>query len=423
MKKTILTFLLTTIITFSCLGRNDFLPLPTLVKKIDTIYMNRNWEAIPKGTKYSYFRTIEKRNDSIFLVKDYYESGQLQMSGAYKSATLEERVGKFTWYTEKGEQVHLFNYEKDKVSVKSYIYKFKAEFPKEPSVEIEKKGEVTACCFLCKDTITQTACGVFYVENRNNSSNKYEISTTLENLTDEWKKKMEKQYGKIIAEKEIEFKGYLGKEIIIETRVTKTILLLRFYLATNKFFGIIAGPYSVEDINNSASHFLNSFDIIDTTEWFQYKSNKHDFKIEFPNAPEYEIESNETRFGLVEMTSISFIDSISVTSNSLYFLISNEFPTLQIQSYMKDSSSYFFKHKIDDISKSIGKIIKEKEIEYKGYSGKEITVKRKKKKGYARLRLYLIENKFYVLGIFTKTKDSNNAIYRFFNSFDIIKDI
>lgn len=421
MKKTILAFLLTTIITFSCLGQNDISPLPTLSEKIDTLYMNDKWEPIPKGAKYSYFRTVEKDKNYYCLVKDYYENGQLQMSGTYKTINLDERVGEFIWYTNKGEQLNLFNYQKDKVSVESNEYGFKVDFPKEPYVEVEKEGEITECSFLCEDTTTQTACGVFYVEYPNKSSFKDEVLTKFKKGKNKWKEQYAKQFGKIVAEKDIEFKGYPGKEIKIETKVYKKIMIMRFYLVTNKIYGIIAGPYSIEDINNPVSRFLNSFDIIDTTEWFQYKSNELGFNIEFPKAPEIESKTEETRFGKGEMTSLSFYDSTRITPNSSYFLNCAEFPFVKVQSYTKDSLSNFFKQRANDL-KDIGKIILEEDIEFKGFIGKNIIVKRNKKRGYIKIRLYLIENKIYTLGIFTKTEDSNDSIFRFFNSFDIIKN-
>ncbi len=68
----------------------------------DTIYFDKNWEKT-KQRKAKYYRVVEQNttNNNI-LVKDYFISGEIQMTGTYKTYALKDKDGIFTWYYKNG---------------------------------------------------------------------------------------------------------------------------------------------------------------------------------------------------------------------------------------------------------------------------------------------------------------------------------
>ena len=72
---------------------------------IDTTYFDRDWE--PAGKEHArYYRIIstDTSGEFRFMVKDYYLSGQIQMSGTYKSIRPDNKDGHFIYYYENGKK-------------------------------------------------------------------------------------------------------------------------------------------------------------------------------------------------------------------------------------------------------------------------------------------------------------------------------
>lgn len=79
-------------------------------QKTDTIYYNANWKKTTKPYAH-FFRPIPQQNkDSLFLIKDYYINGTLQMEGLSTSDTKDIFKGKVTWYTKNGTKSITRNY-------------------------------------------------------------------------------------------------------------------------------------------------------------------------------------------------------------------------------------------------------------------------------------------------------------------------
>jgi TonB family protein len=92
MKKLILsTFLLT-------------LAFLSKAQKIDTVYFDNKWVKTDKSNKY-YYRIVEQnQSKGTFFVKDFYNTGTLQMKGTYSSMDPEVKNGEFIWYYENGQK-------------------------------------------------------------------------------------------------------------------------------------------------------------------------------------------------------------------------------------------------------------------------------------------------------------------------------
>ena len=71
----------------------------------DTVYFNNSWEQSTKEEA-RYYRIInmDMAGDFMFHVTDYYLSGQVQMTGTYRSIRPDDREDTFTWFFPDGQK-------------------------------------------------------------------------------------------------------------------------------------------------------------------------------------------------------------------------------------------------------------------------------------------------------------------------------
>jgi TonB family protein len=70
----------------------------------DTIFYNKNWQqSDPENASYYRVVSIDTSGEIQYLVRDYYVSGQLQMTGAYKSISPDKKTGPFKYWYENGQ--------------------------------------------------------------------------------------------------------------------------------------------------------------------------------------------------------------------------------------------------------------------------------------------------------------------------------
>ena len=68
---------------------------------LDTIFYDANWKESPKANS-SYYRILVKNSDGKFFVKDYYNTGQVQMTGTLTTHDPDVKDGDFVYYYENG---------------------------------------------------------------------------------------------------------------------------------------------------------------------------------------------------------------------------------------------------------------------------------------------------------------------------------
>ena len=71
---------------------------------VDTIWINSKWKKSTKAESV-YHRVIKKSSDAkLYLVSDYYNTGELQMTGTYLSLEPEVKDGQFIWWFKNGQK-------------------------------------------------------------------------------------------------------------------------------------------------------------------------------------------------------------------------------------------------------------------------------------------------------------------------------
>lgn len=102
-------------------------------QKLDTIYFNADWEPAVKANS-SFYRILKFVEESKkYEVTDFYNSGQIQMTGAFSSLSPEVKDGVFTWYKD-GEKDHETVFERGRVKSKrsfKEVSKFETTPPKQ----------------------------------------------------------------------------------------------------------------------------------------------------------------------------------------------------------------------------------------------------------------------------------------------------
>ena len=73
------------------------------------IYFDKNWKTTTQENA-AYYRLITKENDSLFVVKDYYVNGVLQMEGLTTSLEKDVFQGTVNWYDKNGKKTITRNY-------------------------------------------------------------------------------------------------------------------------------------------------------------------------------------------------------------------------------------------------------------------------------------------------------------------------
>ncbi len=72
---------------------------------------------------------------------------------------------------------------------------------------------------------------------------------------------LENVQGEIISERNIELKGYPGKEIVISAKVEKAIATVHLYMVKNRLYQVLVITTEDDPQEDNALKFLNSFDV------------------------------------------------------------------------------------------------------------------------------------------------------------------
>lgn len=87
----------------------------------DTIYLDSKWEKASKDNFY-FYRILTKDNSGLFDCKDFWKSGELQMTGKFSALYPQTREGEFKWYHKNGNLRQIISYKSNNLigQVKSY---------------------------------------------------------------------------------------------------------------------------------------------------------------------------------------------------------------------------------------------------------------------------------------------------------------
>lgn len=88
------------------------LSVPLFAQKADTVYFDSKWKPASKEAN-TYYRVM-KKDGKVYQVSDYYNTGEIQMTGTFTSLSPEKRDGIFTWFYKNGNKSAQKIYSKNK---------------------------------------------------------------------------------------------------------------------------------------------------------------------------------------------------------------------------------------------------------------------------------------------------------------------
>ena len=160
-----------------------------------------------------------------------------------------------------------------------------------------------------------------------------------------------------------------------------------------------------------------------TSDWFLMKNQDQGYQIEFPKEPSVSVQTVNTKAGPVDMH-INMLDlsKKDEDSNLIYLSSFAQYPDSLVHSDKKEQLVSFLKETVDGLVGSIdGEILSQKDVKIDSYQGKEVKINFQDGMALIRIRVYIVQNKVYMLQVITKTEnDSNESISKFMNSFSLI---
>ena len=172
------------------------------------------------------------------------------------------------------------------------------------------------------------------------------------------------------------------------------------------------------------SLFLVSvFAFTKSEKWYQFESTPFGFKMEFPAKPTGKTKVINSSVGELTINMFEYIGlKDSSEFNLLYMASYTEYPH-PIDAGQKDKQKELCRKIVDDaVNRVQGKLLKETSISLNGYEGVESRIEYKNGLEVLKMRVYLVDNKMYMLETITEiAKDNNKSILRFMDSFKLVK--
>jgi len=157
--------------------------------------------------------------------------------------------------------------------LESKEFGFKVSFPEKPKIKIWTVDpkldifyQINAYICITKDKKDDNLdYFVFYTEYPDSIYNSDNINKdTLQNLyRNAINREVRVIQGKILSERTVNLKGYIGREIRSISNDSLWVLNARFFLAKNNFYIIETITHTEKDFNPSINHFFDSFDFLD----------------------------------------------------------------------------------------------------------------------------------------------------------------
>ncbi|MDO5616736.1 MAG: hypothetical protein Q4G16_11130 [Cruoricaptor ignavus] len=120
----------------------------------DKIYFDKDWQITTKENMV-YYRELSQNND-LFLIKDFYKNGQLQMEGWAKDTTAGSEIfdGKVTWFYEDGKEMMHRNFKNGQPIGKSKSYDEQGRVTQD--LDYDAKGKYSGTYYVYKDVTNYT---------------------------------------------------------------------------------------------------------------------------------------------------------------------------------------------------------------------------------------------------------------------------
>ncbi len=219
--------------------------------------------------------------------------------------------------------------------------------------------------------------------------------------------------------------GYMGKRTLARNSSVGTDLIIELYLVKNKIFQLYFKTYSKDKFKIDPNIFFESFELVDVPQG-KFKLNidtnrNQSYKIDFPSKTEVHNEVVDSELGTIfTRKEVCKLES----GTERVFGITEESLNFQLDTIDQDWIQEIYQTASDITSvKTNGKLLSQKEIDYKGLKGMEYRISLPNVDYILVKRFFIKNKKAYTLIVMTTPKRYNNkAIMKFFDSFEIIEE-
>lgn len=157
--------------------------------------------------------------------------------------------------------------------------------------------------------------------------------------------------------------------------------------------------------------------------WHLFKSEQYGYKIKFPKEPTEKTQLVNSEIGELKMNILIYDTSkVGKDDNLIYMVNYTEYPDTLISSEKTEILDDFFRNSIDGAVKNVrGELLSEKIIQIGKYPGRDIKIDFRDGMAFIRMKIYLVNNKMYLLQTITQNKrDFNKSITKFMDSFELL---
>jgi len=157
--------------------------------------------------------------------------------------------------------------------------------------------------------------------------------------------------------------------------------------------------------------------------WFWLVSEEYGYKIEFPEEPVERPKVVNSEIGELKLNVFLYDASLRGKDDNLVYMVNyTEYPVDQIHSNNTEILPDLFRNSVEGVVMNVnGELLSEEEIQLGQYPGREIRIDYKNGMAIISMRIYLVENKMYMIQTITETKkEAKKSIDRFMDSFELI---
>lgn len=158
--------------------------------------------------------------------------------------------------------------------------------------------------------------------------------------------------------------------------------------------------------------------------WYVLNLKAYGCKLEFPGEPTQKKQKINSAVGKLKLDMYIYEPAAQAKDENLVYLFNyTEYPSSQVSSGDTEALDAFFDNALKGAVNTVnGKLLSEKDISIGKYPGREAKIDYKEGVAIITVRLYLVENKMYMLETIAETKkDPNASITKFMNSFTLVE--
>jgi hypothetical protein len=158
--------------------------------------------------------------------------------------------------------------------------------------------------------------------------------------------------------------------------------------------------------------------------WVTIQSKKFGYQVDFPKKPTEQSQEIDSEVGKVKLNMYIY-DASAVIGDENYVYMSNctQHPAIHANDLDTAQLAAFYDKTVNGVAKGVsGELLTQKKIMLDNHEGREITVGYEENKNTVTMRVFLVDNKIYMVQTISAAVNTpNKSTQRFLDSFKLPK--